>query len=130
MSGGFTPGLRSTSDGVTAEAAFLASEHKMAKRGGITVDASTVGADADGNKILRAGTVMAKIDSSGKYRAYLDSENANAGGVASGFLLESINLKDGDVVTALLIHGSVLSARTSGLDANARTDLAGRIVFQ
>lgn len=130
MSGGFTPGLRSTSDGVTAEAAFLASEHKMAKRGGITVDASTVGADADGNKILRAGTVMAKIDSSGKYRAYLDSENANAGGVASGFLLESINLKDGDVITALLIHGSVLSARTSGLDANARTDLAGRIVFQ
>ena len=130
MSGGFTPGLRSTSDGVTAEAAFLASEHKMAKRGGITVDASTVGADADGNKILRAGTVMAKIDSSGKYRAYLDSENANAGGVASGFQLESINLKDGDVITALLIHGSVLSARTSGLDANARTDLAGRFVFQ
>lgn len=130
MSGGFTPGLRSTSDGVTAEASGLASEHKMTKRGGITVDASTVGADADGNKILRAFTVMAKIDSSGKYRAYLDSENANAGGVASGFLMESINLKDGDVVTALLIHGSVLSARTSGLDANARTDLAGRIVFQ
>lgn len=130
MSGGFTPSLRSEDDSLGYEAAFLASEHSMKKRGGITVDASTVGADADGNKILRAGTVMAKVDSTGKYRAYDNGLAADAGGVASGFLLESINLRDGDVICGLLIHGSVLSARTSGLDSNARTDLAGRIVFQ
>ena len=130
MSGGFTPSLRTEDDGLGYEAAFLASEHHMQKRGGITVDASTVGADADGNKILSAGTVMAKVDSTGKYRAYDNALNADAGGVASGFLLESINLKDGDVICGLMIHGSVLTARTSGLDSNARTDLAGRIVFQ
>lgn len=130
MSGGFRPSLVSTDDGLGYEAPFLASEHKMVKRGGITVAASTVGADADGNKILRAGTVMAKVDSTGKYRAYDNGLAADAGGVASGFLLESINLKDGDIVCGLMIHGSVLSARTSGLDSSARTDLAGRIVFQ
>lgn len=130
MSGGFTPGLKTTSQDVTGEAAFLASEHKMAKRGGITVAASTVGADADGNKVLKAGTVMAKIDSSGKYRAYSNALASDAGGTAAGFLPESINLKDGDVICGLVIHGSVLVSRVSGLDSNARTDLAGRIVFQ
>ncbi len=130
MSGGFTPGLKTTSQGVTGEAAFLASEHKMAKRGGITVDASTVGADANGDKVLHAGTVMAKVDSTGKYRAYSNALAADAGGAASGFLLESINLRDGDVICGLLIHGSVLVSRVSGLDSDARTDLAGRIVFQ
>lgn len=130
MSGGFTPGLKTIEDGVSREASFLASAHKMVKRVGMTVDASTVGADADGNKILAAGTVMAKVDATGKYRAYDNAEAADAGGVASGFLLESINLKDGDVICGLMIHGSVLEARCSGIDANAKTDLAGRIIFQ
>lgn len=132
MSGGFTPGLRREDDGLGLdyEAAFLASEHHMQKRGGITIDASTVGADANGDKILSAGTVLAKVDSTGKYRAYDNAQAANAGGVASGFLLESVNLRDGDVITGLMIHGSVIEARTSGLDSAAKTDLAGRIVFQ
>jgi len=129
--GGFRPSLKNESDdGLGYEAAFLASEHMMKKRGGITVDASTVGADSNGDKILRAGTVMAKVDSTGKYRAYLNSLDADAGGVASGFLLESINLRDGDQICGLVIHGSVLSARVSGLDSNARTDLGERIVYQ
>lgn len=130
MSGGFRPSLVTTSDNVNAEASFLASEHIMAKRCGVTLDASTVGADADGNKVLKAGTVLAKVDSTGKYRAYSNSLAADAGGTAEGFLFETVNLKDGDVVAGMLIHGSVLAARTSGLDSNARTDLAGRIVFQ
>jgi hypothetical protein len=130
MSGGFTPGLQRTSEEWAREPAFIASEHMMKKRGGITVDATTVGADADGDKVLSAGTVMALVDSTGKYRAYDNGENADAGGTAAGFLLESINLKDGDVICGIMLHGSVLAARTSGLDSNARTDLAGRIVFQ
>lgn len=127
---GFRPSLRTTSEDVTSEGSFLASEHILAKRVGITVDASTVGVDADGNKILRAGTVLAKVTSSGKYRAYNNSLGATVGGTAEGFLFESINLRYGDVVAGLLLHGSVLDARCSGLDASARTDLAGRIVFQ
>lgn len=132
--GGFRPSLKRVSDGVGPEASFLASEHRMAKRAGITVAASTVGADADGNKILRAGTVMAEITAAGatlgKFRAYDNSLAADAGGVAVGFLWETINLRDGDIICGLLLHGSVLAARVSGLDSNARTDLAGRIVFQ
>lgn len=129
-SGGFRPRLVRSSQNVTEEASFLASEHIAVKRVGITLDASTVGADADGNKILRAGTVVALVDSTGKYRAYDNGLDADAGGTAAGFLLETVNLKDGDVVAGLMLHGSVLAARTSGLDSNARTDLAGRIVFQ
>lgn len=129
MSGGFTPKLKTVSDNVTAQASFLASEHVQFKRGGITVDATTVGADASGNKVLKAGTVMAPITATGKYAAY-DNTLSNGREVADGFLPEGINLKDGDVICGLIVHGSVLSARTSGLDANARVDLAGRIVFQ
>lgn len=129
MSGGFTPALVTTSDGVTAEASVLASEHAMFKRVGITLDASLVAADGDGNKILAAGTVIGKVTATGKYGAY---NNAATDGreVAVGLITESVNLKDGDVITHLLLHGSVLEARCTGVDANAKTDLAGRIIFQ
>jgi hypothetical protein len=126
----FRPSLKTTSQAVSAEASFLASDHQMAKRSGITLDASTVEADDDGNKILTAGTVLAKVDDTGKYRTYENTLDADEGGVAAGFLYESVNLKDGDVICGMLIHGSVLEARCSGLDSNAKTDLAGRIVFQ
>jgi len=129
MSGGFTPGLKHSGDFVTPEASVLASEHAMFKRVGITLDALLVGADADGNKILKAGTIIGKVTATGKYGAYnngLDDGRETAEGV----LPESVNLKDGDVITGLLIHGSVPEARTSGLDSAARTDLAGRIIFQ
>lgn len=129
-SGGFRPSLVRTSESVNEEASFLASEHMMVKRSGVTLDASTVGADANGDKVLRAGTVLALVDSSGKHRAYDNGLAADAGGTAAGLLLGSVNLRDGDVVAAMVVHGSALAARTSGLDANARTDLAGRIVFQ
>lgn len=127
---GFRPSLKTTSDGVHPEASFLASEHIMAKRVGVTLDASSVGADDDGNKVLTAGTVLAQVDATGKYRAYDNNLAADAGGTAEGFLFESVNLRYGDIVAGMLMHGSVLTARVSGLDNDARTDLAGRIVFQ
>lgn len=129
MSGGFTPRLVTVSDGVSSEASILASEHNLSKRVGITIDSTTVGADAKGNKILKAGTLLGKITSSGKYAAY-DNALSNGRETAEGILPESVNLKDGDVITGLILHGSVLTARISGLDAGARTDLAGRIIFQ
>ena len=131
MSGGFTPALKTVSDAVTAEASVLASEHGMVKRVGVTIDSTTVGAvDSLGNKPMKAGTIVAKITASGKFAAY---SNALSDGreTAVGILTESINLKDGDVITvSVLLHGSVLEARISGLDSGARTDLAGRIIFQ
>lgn len=129
-SGGWRPSLVESDPPLTREASFLASEHMGVKRCGITIDATTVGADADGNKILKAGTVMAKVTSSGKYRAYDNGQAANAGGTAAGFLLETVNLNHGDVVAGMLTHGSVLEARVSGLDASGKADLIGSIIFQ
>jgi hypothetical protein len=128
--GGWRPSLVTTPGPLAAEASFLASEHGMVKRVGVTLDATTVGVDANGDKVLKAGTVLGKITASGKYRAYDNALGATAGGTAEGFLEESVNLRNGDVVAGILIHGSVLSARTSGLDASAQTDLAGRVIFQ
>ena len=49
--------------------------------GGVTIDATTVSADADGNKILKAGMPLGKIATSGKYGPYAP---AVAGVAASG----------------------------------------------
>jgi hypothetical protein len=125
---GFKPGLRSTSLGVGPDYSFLASEHTMVARAGVTLDAATVGADADGNKLLMAGTVLGKITASGKYGAYSNAAG-DGRGTAVGFLNETVNLKDGDVVASMLEHGSVIVPRTSGLDSNARTDMAGRFFY-
>lgn len=230
MSGGFTPGLRTVSDGVTAEASFLASEHGVVKRSGVTLASSLVSADGDGNKIVKAGTVLGKVTSTGKYAPYaanvsevqtvtvdatggtftltFDGEttgaiaegataaavqaallllsNLNTGDVvvtgdaggpftvtfggqyagtnvptltaaagsltggagtvviatdpqgaagatgietAAGILLETANLKDGDVIAGMLIHGSVLEVRCTGVDAAAKSALS-QISFQ
>lgn len=125
----FRPQLRTESLGVGPTYSFLASEHGMYKRQGITLDASVVGADADGNKFLKAGTVLGKITSNGKYGPY-DNGAGDGRDTAVGFLLETVNLKDGDAVTGMLIHGSVIEARTSGIDASGKADLAGAILFQ
>jgi hypothetical protein len=129
MSGGFTPSLRVISDGVNAEVAFLASEDLMVKRGGITIDSSLTAADGDGNKIITAGTLLGEITASGKYTTY-DDTGTDGEEVAQGFLLESVNLKDGDVITGLVLRCSVIEARCTGVDAAAKVDLGDRVIWQ
>lgn len=49
----------------------------------------------------------------------------------SGYLLESVNLRDGDVICGLLIAGSVLTARVKPLpNATIKAAVVGRILFQ
>lgn len=49
----------------------------------------------------------------------------------SGYLPESVNLRDGDVISGLYIRCSVLAARvTPAPDATIRAAVAGRIIFQ
>jgi hypothetical protein len=128
--GGFVPALKKVSQGVTAETAFLASEKFTMRRAGITVDASVVTADADGNKIVKRGTLMNKITANGKWGPY--SSGASNGqqtvGDDSGYLLESINLRDGDVICGLMVQGAVLKARVTPSSTFAA--LQGRIVFE
>lgn len=135
MSGGFRPSLKRSDVEISGEAHFLASEHYMVKRAGITLDADSVTADADGNKILKRGTFVTPITASGKYGPY-DSGASDGRETAhpdqSGYLPESVNLRDGDVICGLFIHGSVLEARVTPtpVPAAVKTAVAGRITFQ
>ena len=131
MSGGFRPSLRDVEAPFEEEAEFLASEHIMAKRVGVTIDWESVPADGDGNRIVTKGTLLTKITASGKYGPYDSGASDGRENVedTAGFLFESTNVKDGDVVAGILVHGSVLEARVS-VDASAKSALAGRIVFQ
>lgn len=129
-SGGWGTTLKKTSLGIGGDIAFLASENYTVKRAGITLDSSVVTADSNGDKILKAGTFVGpKAD--GKYAR---PENGGTfDGDVSGFLLESVNLRDGDVVNGLIIQGSVLRARitvASASSAAMNTALGDRIIFQ
>lgn len=130
MSGGFTPGLRRSTTAVSGKASFLASEHYIAKRVGATFDAAEVAADSNGDKVIEEGTLVTKDATTGKYVPYVDN-TATPLTDDSGYTFEGINLKDGDVVAGVVVHGSVLSARvTPTPDSTIKGALAGRIVFQ
>lgn len=73
--GGFSPGLREADLDIDPTVDWLASEHFSVKRAGITIDYTTVTADADGRRIIRGGTAMGKIAASGKYGPYLPQTN-------------------------------------------------------
>jgi hypothetical protein len=126
---GFRPTLIQVPASVHAEASFLASEKGTWKETGITVDSTLVGADANGDKILKAGTVMGKVTASNKWRAYVNNA-ADGSQTPVGFLAATINLRWGDVIVGLLVGGSVRTARCSGLDTSAQTALTGRFVLQ
>lgn len=125
----YNPKIRTSSIGVGSEFEFLASEHGMYKRAGVTLDAAVVGLDGDGHKYLVKGTTLGEITLSGKWGPYDDAAN-DGREIAKGFLLEQCDLKDGDVIAGAIIHGSVLEARVSGLDASGKVDLAGAFLFQ
>jgi len=129
--GGFVPGLRVLTDDLDASFDFLASEHYILKRGGITLDAALVPADANGDKILRGGTLLGKVTATSRYGPY-DNALIDGRQDAKGVLFAGdLNLRWGaTMLTGLLIHGSVLQARCTGYDAAAAADLAGRVIFQ
>lgn len=237
--GGFSPGLRTVTDDLDPSVDWIASEHYMVKRGGITIDYLLVPADANGRRIVRGGTALGKVTASGKYGPYLTQtnevqtvavtgsptggdftltfsgqttaaipfnataaqvqaaleglSNINVGDVAVtggplpgtavvvtfkgqyigtdvatmtdtssltggttpdagvtvttagganppspdgretcvGFSFPGdINVQWGDAITGLFIHGSVLESRCTGVDSAAKTDLAGKVIFQ
>lgn len=127
--GGFTAGLTTNRDPLSGSVEFLASQHYMVKRGGITLDASAFTADENGDKIVRGGTVLYLNSSTGKYSATAGTTGDDA--KAKGLLFAGdLNVRDGDTVAGLLIHGSVLEARCTGVTDTVKTDLGDRIIFQ
>lgn len=82
--GGFSPGLRYQNLEIDSTVDWLASEHFSVKRAGITIDYTTVPADANGRRILRGGTAIGKITASGKYGPYLPQTNEVQGVAITG----------------------------------------------
>ena len=81
-----------------------------------------------------AGTVLAKETSTGKIVRYVDGES-DGHGTAIGILgyqvdAQSVGATPLDVIIDYCIHGVVYEANLTGLDANAKTDLAGAIIFR
>lgn len=107
---------------------FLASAKNQVTKG-VTLDASTFTADGNGNKIVKAGTVLGKITASGLYGPYADAA-VDGRTLAELILLNTINVRDGNAAVAALSQGVVLEARLTGLDANAKTDLTNRFEFR
>jgi hypothetical protein len=69
--GGYRPGIQHIQDPLAgAFVDFLASQDYTVKRGGVTIDYTTVSADANGDRILKAGTLLGKITATGKYGPY------------------------------------------------------------
>lgn len=102
MSGGFTPALKRTDVAVSGQASFLASERMTVKRGGITLDAALVPADANGNKILEAGTFVSEVTATGKYGPYVDLSNEIQSVTEGGSGLTSFTLTLSGQTTAAI----------------------------
>lgn len=126
--GGFRPSLKTQSLGIDEEFEFRASS-KAYTVIPITIDADLIAADANGDKIIRKGCVMGKVDATGKYTIYSNALAADAGGTAAGMLMHSVNLRDGDVTATILDSGPVIASRCSGLDVSARADLTN-VIFR
>lgn len=108
MSGGFAPRLKRESLGVGGEVAFLASEDYTVKRAGVTLKASAVTADEDGNKILPLGTLVTP-DVDGQYVPYSGATEEVQTITYGGSGLTSYTLTfDGQTT------GSIAAAATAG----------------
>ena len=98
---------------------FLASEHKITLDG--VIDSGLVTPDADGEKYLKEGTVLAKVTATGKLAPYDDSKT-DGREVAVGILIYPV-LASEDEMVSYLVHGVVIESKLTGIDANAKTDL-------
>lgn len=84
---------------------------------------------------IRKGTfVLPDPANAGFYKAYASGDTIITDGSVgpSGFLMESINVADGNVSEGVLIQGSVIALRVQPqpIPAAIQTACAGRIVFQ
>lgn len=114
---------------------WLGSAHGTEATNTITLDVSsfTEGTHYP-NGFIPSGVVLGRISATGLYGPY--SNGAGDGReVAAGHLFDSTKVptNGADVGAPLFVHGQVVEANlptNHGLDANAKTDLAGRITYR
>ena len=124
-----------TTEYAVEDRSWLASAHGTTATRTVTLDVSTFTAGThfpDG--YIPSGVVLAQITSSGLFGPY-DDDAVDGREVAVGHLFNSTKVEDGgaDVGAPLLEHGFVLEDNLPeghGLDAAAKTDLAGRVTYR
>lgn len=101
------------------------------------VTQTTKGSPLGVTEIKRGTFVIPDTANPGYYKAWATGDTivtdpGTAGYGISGYLMESINVADGDVTEGILINGSVLAARVtpSPVPSAILTAVAGRITFQ
>lgn len=92
----------------------------------VTLDVTAFTLDANGN--IPSGTVVGKITASGLYAPY-DNAAVDGTEVAKGLLFNTESVRSGQTraTNAIVVHAFVEEDRLpagSGIDANAKTDLA------
>jgi Bacteriophage lambda head decoration protein D len=99
----------------------------------VVIDAATVDATNSPTTQLRAGLVMARRDSDGKYVQY-DPAGTNGSQIAVGVLEESLNMLDASGNTTerfaqVLFQGLLRKNQLIGLDTRAELQLAESFLF-
>lgn len=107
---------------------YLKSKHKVLFT--CMVNSGTVAADGNGDRILRPGTIMARITApilcSGSCGPY--DENATDGrAVPIGILNDYINLRHGHVESAILMEGHVYELRIYRYDTQTYGNIPNAI---
>lgn len=91
---------------------FLASRHMNAKA--VTIDASKVSADGNGDKVLKAGTVLGKVTASGLFGPYGGRSNEvqqfDLGAASEGTFTISF---DGETTAAIAYNATATTVRAA-----------------
>lgn len=105
--------------------------HVMRK--GITVDDTARDSGNSTTTKLRPGLAMGEIAATGKFKEY-DPSASDGSETCVGLLQDQVNVLDGDANAVdaqgvLVFHAWVDESACHGLDAGAKADLAGQVVF-
>lgn len=102
--------------------AILASSH-----GWIVINVTILSGEGE----LSKGQVLGIDTASEKYAKYDDSEDDAVGdgtGIAKAILADDVDASDSDQLVAVYIRGVFIESKLTDFDANALTDLNGRLV--
>lgn len=102
--------VRVTTKTIGGEISIWDSEKRRFLTGGITVDYTTVAADGDGNRLLKAGQPMGRIAASGKYGPY-DVTDTLGRETAVCLLAEAVDCTLGDEFASAVDEARVVEGR-------------------
>lgn len=125
-----------TTSSISEDQSWLGSAHGTETGDPITLDLSTFTAGTHfPNGFLPSGMCLGKITASGAYGLYLDAavdgRTVMVGHLFKPVVVASDNVT-GKAMGTILRHCQVVEAKlpaNSGIDANGKTDVAGKIIY-